>query len=686
MLSIALGALAVGHAAVAVLAAMRSRALRVAWAVLAWLSLVVMSYAIWVVVHSATYVAAVYGTLGQGVGAVLALTLTPVILLTLPFALWGIAATRWPWTPRVATRSALIIGVVGAALLTQAHSAAAVEPVSGPDDLEATLASLSLEAPGSRAVLSNAPIECAEPLDGPTVIVTWQGEPTGVCLQGDDIEARLKALPLRAPVKVDRITGVQALTPPFELLAGLALRPGLDGACAGQRCLTPWQLLARDLFVTHTPLPFIPDLRLGLNPAELRQALEVEGQGLDGLVRFETDSWLVDEHGVLPLARAHRREVPVDTPHLTEAAEAAEIHILGAQQPDGHFRYTLDPFSGAADNASVSLARQAGTTLALCELGGEKALAAAARSLEFMAAQEHRISEEVGALIRTHRDGPARLGATALPLIAFAACRPRTGPGHDALIGRLAGYVLAMQRARGDFYPTMDRTSGAPNDGPSPLYAGGQAVFGLVLVEAIGREHAPADLPDADPLAGAAERAMDFFAQEYWSAPLRDLFFIEENWHCLAARAAIETHPHAGYEQLCLDYVAFKGRMVLDEESDVAPDLVGGLGFGNVVPPQTTPSAGQAEALAAALFIRSARNNRSEADELAMRRILGFLLRQQWDVRTCFACKKRRYMVGGWSESPGSTISRIDYVQHAWSALGHGGRALGLLHTPSPGD
>ena len=36
------------------------------------------------------------------------------------------------------------------------------------------------------------------------------------------------------------------------------------------------------------------------------------------------------------------------------------------------------------------------------------------------------------------------------------------------------------------------------------------------------------------------------------------------------------------------------------------------------------------------------------------------------------------HVVGGWSESVGSLDVRIDYTQHAWSALGHGGRALGL--------
>jgi hypothetical protein len=36
-------------------------------------------------------------------------------------------------------------------------------------------------------------------------------------------------------------------------------------------------------------------------------------------------------------------------------------------------------------------------------------------------------------------------------------------------------------------------------------------------------------------------------------------------------------------------------------------------------------------------------------------------------------------IVGAFSEHVGSPSIRIDFVQHAMAALGHGGRALGLL-------
>src|SRR5262249_17460163 len=130
------------------------------------------------------------------------------------------------------------------------------------------------------------------------------------------------------------------------------------------------------------------------------------------------------------------------------------------------------------------------------------------------------------------------------------------------------------------------------------------------------------------------------------------------------------------YEKLCLDYVAFKSRLVLDERSNVAPELVGGLGFGNVIPPESTPTASFGEALAAAIEVKVARGEDPSAERAPPGPLLGFLLRQQWDAVSCFACATSPKIPGAFSEQVASPTIRIDYVQHAWSAIEHGARAL----------
>ena len=201
-------------------------------------------------------------------------------------------------------------------------------------------------------------------------------------------------------------------------------------------------------------------------------------------------------------------------------------------------------------------------------------------------------------------------------------------------------------------------------------------MLALVLLEKLAADGEP--ILSREELHEPIERAMRHFGQRYWDIFLADFLYIEENWHCLAARAALGHHRHDAYERFCLDYVAMKSRTQLDAQSGVHPDFLGGYGFGNIGPPHNTGTAGLAEALAAALKIAKARGEDTTKLSEHLRAALTFLLRNQWQPRRCFACTKRRRVAGGFSEHMASPDIRIDYVQHAWAALGHGAEALGL--------
>jgi hypothetical protein len=257
------------------------------------------------------------------------------------------------------------------------------------------------------------------------------------------------------------------------------------------------------------------------------------------------------------------------------------------------------------------------------------------------------------------------------------------GSKFDTTIARLTELVLTAQRADGGFHPTVRRDSAAAVPGREPLYAPGQAIFALVLLESELEEtrlpfqvRAPATLPELARVREARLAAMDFVAHEHWPASLRPYFFVEENWHCLAARAALSRVRHPEYEQFCLDYVRFRSRVILDEDSRVDPQFIGGMGFGNVIPPHNTGAAGFGEALSAALHVRKANGLPLDEEQATLRRVLGFLLRQQWTPNNCFGCV--RDAVGAISEHTHSPVTRIDFVQHAWAALGHGSVALAL--------
>jgi hypothetical protein len=123
----------------------------------------------------------------------------------------------------------------------------------------------------------------------------------------------------------------------------------------------------------------------------------------------------------------------------------------------------------------------------------------------------------------------------------------------------------------------------------------------------------------------------------------------------------------------------YKSRLQFDADSDVDWDLIGGWGFSNVLPTHNTGVSGFGEALAAAMALGQARGEEDPEDEVRMRAVIEFLLHQQLDPVNCFACTDKYNVIGGITEHAGAPTIRIDYVQHAWAALGHGGRRIGLV-------
>jgi hypothetical protein len=765
--------LALGHFATAIAAAGKLQALARIWQVVSIASLLVFTFLSWSLLRSASYLAALYGDLGEGLGAAMMAVIGLLAMLSVPLSAWGLAMT---WRPAYARRASAVAGVLlitGSLGAWREAAGARTQPLPmlinadgkrSSDLLEAELRAKRAElipswdllpaipregkrvvkvAGGHRrerlrvpSLLTTEPIDCVpDPESNVSVAVltflvprTEPGpaksapvEPVTRCVTAvpehlaEAILERIRREAQRGPVKIDVIVGAAPLRSRGHFLDMFALRPGLDGVCDATHCLMPWQLVALDLFVANEPVTWIPEFRFGVSPVALRKALgfeippEVEhwdaeqrfparlaklierGEAtptpadadswllLEGLTRIETLSYVFDDIGrLIPLVRGHESALTLSRARLEHALDLAELHITRAAQEDGRFRYMLDPFSGDETNSGWNLPRQAGTTLVLCELGRDEkeVRAVAARSLAFMAERARPSGDRI-ALTRGRSSQTASLGSTALPTIAFLTCRERTGPEHDRMIAGMINLLLALQRDNGSFYPEFDLTNDQPVDGPEPMYAGGQAIYALSLAEKLALDEpdvaAAAGLPDAARLHDAVEQAMAYYAGPYWDTFVRDFFWLEENWHCLAARASLEHHRNPAYEQFCVDYMTYKSRLVLDEHSDVAREFWGGYAFGNILTPVNTPAAGFGEGLAAAMAIKQARGEELAGDRELMHHVIEFLVRQQWNENTCFACAPRRTVIGGFSESMSAPEIRIDYTQHAWAALGHGG-------------
>lgn len=655
------------------------------------------------------YLAGLHGELGRGMLPALFAVWALILLVPLPLALWA----AWPALARQRTLWGLAIGGAGLAVsaVLSHHASQLEQTAAAPERLsEAELAG-ALTALGSVAsqlpeaslpvpsLATRRGVTCtASPARTPfTLIVSFVGRGRkarvqSACFQGtslDTVLGELRAVlaerAVQAPVLVDLVSGWQSLPSRQSWLAALELRPGLDGVCSGARCVLPWQLLAQGLFSTFHPVSFIPDFQFGIDPAQVWGALGAEAEaerrdGLVGLTRIATRSYVLDlgaqPPALTPLLRLRRRDPALSADSLARAAREAQSHVLHAQLRDGRFRYTLDPFTGESDTQSFNLARQAGTTLALCELGDDSAEVRRAIEHSLDAFQSYeRTRGELRALMLDVGANVARSNDSLLPLASLLGCAARLGEPPRASVAGLSRLLLRLQRPDGGFSPALNLDSGKPESGPDALYTGGQAVLALVLLEARQVQQPDPALPALGVVHEAVERSMQYYATQYWSHPLRDFFFLEENWHCIAARAALVVHRHAGYEEFCRRYVHFKARLILDREQGADPDFDGGFGFGNLVPPHNTGAAGFGEALAAKLAVDHADGLRSEDDERLLARVLTFLLRQHWWPENCFACATPD-VIGGMSEHTHSLLTRIDFAQHAWSALGHGAEVL----------
>jgi hypothetical protein len=704
----AAGLLAIAHATTAISQLTKAPVAQTVWKVASLIALAFLVFVTWQVFGGGAYLARLYGALGEGLFAAMLGIWGLFVLLTLPTACWGLVRTRHctprlgriPWIGSAATLAALAVATVSAGTQPRVHHLADVE--NAPASL-AALSRLFYELPvaPTRAnrrgdawkISRRGPAVCdAPPSAAPVTLIATFARPTkpgyrSVCVQSATLEAAVgeleKALVQRAArstIKLDVITGVASLAGGPDWVETLSLRPGLDGVCVAGRCWMPWQLVVRDAFLENRPLDFIPDLRFGASQVKLAEQLALAAEPADDeLVRITTRSWTLTEQGLTELSRMRPVQVAVNDQAVTLAAHEAQQHIVEAQLDSGKFRYLLHPFSGKAERKSFSLARQAGTVFALCELGDTSTALQRTieKGLRLLAKYEKAdAASAIGGLTQHRSRDHLELEGTALPLVAFLVCRERVGDVFDPVIRRLSQLVLSVEDGHGRFLPAFDLVRQKPIEGPEPLYAPGQSILALIYLERLLSERPELALADLSRVREVRARAMTQIAQEHWPHALYPFFFIEENWHCLAARAALDVARNPDYEQFCLDYIKFKSRLILEEDSDVDAGFVGGFGFGNVIPPHNTGAAGFGEALSAAIAVKHARGESIAAEQRLLEKVLGFLQRQQWTEQNCFGCTADA--LGGISEHTHSPITRIDFVQHTWAALGHGQRALQL--------
>ncbi len=703
------GLLAFGYVITFGLALLGSPRRALSWRLTSLLSLGMLGYFTYATLSSGLYVNFLYEGVGLAILAASIAAWCVGLLFLLPLALWGISATGGLLRARaergVGGGAAVLSGLVllGFSAASEASAARSTPRISLPPTAidsavrealvgytwpaipKGGMPSLFVPEPG---VCPTAPQRSA----GVTVFATFLNkpgdgkgaQPTLGCHQATDLETALvsvrAALAERhafGDVVIDVVESSRALPNVGALFGSVVVRPGLEGVCSEGICLLPWQLFGLDAFTEAANIAAL-QAEIGVTAAALRKHLGVGGAGFSGLFAFRTRTLHLDKNGKLtPLEHLRPTRQEPDSENVDKAIRLATEYIVRSQVKDGRYRYTMQPFTGVSSWEGFSVPRQAGTTLALCEAARfhAKAKDSAQSSLSFLAGLVQKSGEAGGIVFPKGAKRNAPLGPTALSTIALLGCRPLVGDKNDDAIVALGHGILQMQRPDGSFRPLWDPKTGAPIDGQDALYAAGQAVFALVLWEGSHGD----GLPRPPGLADAIDRSMNHYGGPYWDIPLRDFFYLEENWHCLAARAALTHHRNESYERFCLDYMQMKKRFIQSPDSGVDAAHVGSYAFGHVSPPHHAAAGGFAEALAASMAIKKVRGLDTSDDERVMRWVLGLVVHHQYHESTCFFCTRKLHLPGGFSESAGSPVVRIDFVQHNMSALLHGGAELGFL-------
>jgi hypothetical protein len=480
------------------------------------------------------------------------------------------------------------------------------------------------------------------------------------------LDAALSSHP-GATLVYERVVGEGPIlvTPEAALSASLvAGRDGLAVTLGGRtEYLTPDDLLSRQAYDDGVRIPSIA-LVTGV---DVPLALAVLAD------RFGTTASDLVEHARIRRAR-FLRSVPGNVPapavtadsmtegNVRDAVLAGANFLARGVDPEGRFRYLVD----APTNRTLpgyDWPRHAGATYFLAQVAALShdteiswaALRAASwlRDNALVACGSDRC---VGQGTRVD------LGSTALAVIAFVElARTDLDRNYALLVPGLTAFLRAQQRPDGEFMHEYDRSRSAPVD-VQLLYYSGEATLALSRAHALLGD--PRDLDAATRgLAHLTGPAWSFFGSRY--------YFGEEHWTCQALDDLWDRAPDTQALDFCLRWQAYQ-RALQYGPGDTPFDADGAYGIGPFVTPRLTPVSSRCEAGLATLD--AARRARRDPGELSlldhqMRRSLALLLRQQFrpGPRHLFADPEAVY-----GAMPGSEVDwqlRIDFVQHAGSAM-----------------
>jgi hypothetical protein len=450
-----------------------------------------------------------------------------------------------------------------------------------------------------------------------------------------------------------------------EIAFAMSFVAGQDGlkATLGNDTVyvTPDDLLVRQIY-DH-----------GIHIPALSLALGIDTKGLSSLLaeKLKTNTDRLLERASLRRIRVERR-IAAPRPRITadtlapgevrSAIVAGANYLARGVSADGHFRYAVNAPTDQ-DLPGYDWARHAGATFFLAQaaaLTGDRVLTEA--TLRAATLLRGPAMAACGANRCVGDEPVVYLGSSALALLAFAEIvEKKIDDSYRAQVLELSRFMRSQQRNDGEFMHEYDRKGNHPID-YQYLYYSGEASLALARAYAITQDKG--DLAAAvRGLRNLVGPAWSFFGDRY--------YFGEEHWTCQAMAVLWKFSPDPDALDFCLRWQGF-GRALQQKEGDSYFDADGAIGVSPVVTPRLTPVASRCEAAVATLDV--ARRSGVAASEIAilddqLRHALALLLRQQFRPGPRHLFKSPDRVEGA---IPGSEVDwelRIDYTQHAGSAM-----------------
>ena len=377
---------------------------------------------------------------------------------------------------------------------------------------------------------------------------------------------------------------------------------------------------------------------------------------------FNTISFFGEGAETYPLFRGNRPWKSYTRQDVDKALETAGKYLARAVKPDGSFVYLYDTYRNEQPKG-YNILRHAGAVFSMLELYQRnkvpQLLSSSERALAFLAsrAREGKVSgKPVGFILE---DNEVKLGGNALAILAFAEYQRATGDKRYEKTARsLGSWILATQDPDGGFSVHKQFYPGGKVSSFRSEYYPGEAVFALARLYSITGETKWIDAAES----GALYQLRVF-------SKLADSALPHDHWLLYGLRELYRKRPRKEFLEGAMRFANVIVKAQHTDKNQPYPDWEGGY----YAPPRSAPTATRIEGLNSAYALAVAGGHRKEAEAIrkAIERGIGFLLRSQVGPETALYCAAPQKSLGAIRESLHSPLVRIDYVQHAISALIH---------------